>query len=227
MKKWQRATLAAVLAAATVGGVASVSAAVNAKPVTTRSVGQRTAFPARGSVARNIRIVETFLRDVLDEHHGDHAANYLTADAQFHAGTVGNFAGRATVAAVLASVVAGVPDLHANVQDIFGYGNEVVVRLVVTGTQQGPLLGIPATGRHLQWDAIDLYRLRGGKISQEWASEDLTAILNDTGTYKAPWIHLSAACSRTHARRASLAQRTHGDVVGATTPFARSRARAG
>jgi len=36
--------------------------------------------------------------------------------------------------------------------------------------------------------AIDLYRLKGGKISQEWASEDLTAILNDTGTYKAPWI---------------------------------------
>ena len=60
-------------------------------------------------------------------------------------------------------------------QDIFGHGNEVVVRLVVTGTQEGPLLGIPATGRHLQWDAIDLYRLKGGKISQESASE-VTAI---------------------------------------------------
>ena len=48
--------------------------------------------------------------------------------------------------------------------------------------------GFAAAGRHLQWDAIDLYRLKGGKISQEWASEDLTAILNDTGTYKAPWI---------------------------------------
>jgi predicted ester cyclase len=35
------------------------------------------------------------------------------------------------------------------VQDIFGHGDEVVVRLVVTGTQEGPLLGIPATGRHL------------------------------------------------------------------------------
>jgi hypothetical protein len=34
----------------------------------------------------------------------------------------------------------------------------------------------------------DLYRLKDGKISQEWASEDPTAILSDTGTYKAPWI---------------------------------------
>lgn len=74
-------------------------------------------------------------------------------------------------------------------RDIFGYGDEVMVRLVVTGTQKGPLLGIPASGRHVRWDAIDLYRLRGGKISVEWASEDLTAILYYTGAYKASWIH--------------------------------------
>ena len=174
MSKWQRVALTAALIAATAGGVTFAGVTANAKPATTQSA--------------NIRVVETFLQDVLDGHHGDHAASYLTKDAQFHAGTVGNFTGRATVAGVLAGIVAAIPDLHANVQDIFGHGDEVVVRLVVTGTQEGPLLGIPATGRHLQWDAIDLYRLKGGKISQEWASEDLTAILNDTGTFKAPWI---------------------------------------
>ena len=128
------------------------------------------------------------MQDVLDGHHGDHAVKYLAANMQWHSGTVGTVAGGNNVAGLMTTVVTSIPDLHANVQDIFGHGDEVVVRLVVTGTQEGPLLGIPATGRHLQWDAIDLYRLEGGKISQEWASEDLTAILNDTGTYKAPWI---------------------------------------
>jgi hypothetical protein len=56
-------------------------------------------------------------RTSLDGHHGDHAASYLTEGAQFHAGTVGNFAGRTTVAGVLAGIVAAIPDLHANVQD--------------------------------------------------------------------------------------------------------------
>jgi predicted ester cyclase len=180
MRKWQRVALTVALTAATAGGVALAGVAANAKPATQSH--------DRGPVGANVRVVETFLGDVLDGHHGDHAASYLTKDAQFHAGTVGDFTGRVTVAGVLASIVAAIPDLHADVQDIFGHGDEVVVRLVVTGTQEGPLLGIPATGRHLQWDAIDLYRLKGGKISQEWASEDLTAILNDTGTYKAPWI---------------------------------------
>ena len=30
--------------------------------------------------------------------------------------------------------------------------------------------------------------LSHGKISTIWAGDDWTAILNDTGTYKAPWI---------------------------------------
>ncbi len=187
MKKWKSVALAATLTAATAAGLAGAGVAANAQPATAQRAS-KPATPAHYGVAANIRVVEAFLQDVLNEHNGDHAANYMTADMQFHAGTVGSFTGRATVAAVLGSVVAAIPDLHATVQDIFGSGDEVVVRLVVTGTQEGPLLGIPASGRHVEWDAIDLYRLDDGKLSAEWASEDLTAILNDTGTYKAPWI---------------------------------------
>jgi predicted ester cyclase len=43
-------------------------------------------------------------------------------------------------------------------------------------------------GRRVRWDAVDIYRLRDGKISEEWAADDLTAILDAVGEYKAPWI---------------------------------------
>ena len=138
--------------------------------------------------AANKTLILRFLQDVLNEHQGDHAVRYLTEDVQFHAGTVGTITGRDNVAGLLTAVVTAIPDLHAELQDIRADGNEVVVRLVVSGTQTGALLGVPASGRHFQWDAIDLYRIEGGKISQEWAAEDFTAFLNDTGTYKAPWI---------------------------------------
>jgi predicted ester cyclase len=141
------------------------------------------------NVAANEKVVLAFIKDVLAEHHGDHAAGYFTPDAQFHAGTVGTITGNTNIGGALNGIVTAVPDLHPALQDIFGQGNEVVVRLIVTGTQSGNLLGIPASGRPLRWDAVDVYQLKGGKISQEWAAEDLTAILNDTGTYKAPWIH--------------------------------------
>ena len=43
-------------------------------------------------------------------------------------------------------------------------------------------------GSPVQWERVDVYRLNDGKISNIWAGDDWTAILNDTGTFKAPWI---------------------------------------
>ena len=107
---------------------------------------------------------------------------------QWYGGTVGTVSGRANVAGLFAGVVAAFPDAHVTIDDIFGQGNQVVVRVVVSGTQEGLILGIPASGRHVQWDGVDVYRLSDGKISNIWAGDDWTAILNDTGTFKAPWI---------------------------------------
>jgi len=181
MKKWQRAALGTALTLATAGGVTVVSTAANAQ-------GHSRPHGEAATVAANKRVVLAFMRDVLDGHHGDHAVRYLTPGMSWHSGTVGTVTGRDNVAGLMTTVVTSIPDLHADVKDIFGQHNEVVVRLVVTGTQKGPLLGVPASGRPVQWDAIDLYHLQNGKISEEWAGEDYVAFLNDTGTYKAPWI---------------------------------------
>src|SRR5690242_19654179 len=78
MRKFQSAALAAVLAAATALGLAAAGATASA---TTGAAGHATR-PASASrsvgVAANEREVRAFLRDVIDEHHGDHAGRYLT-----------------------------------------------------------------------------------------------------------------------------------------------------
>jgi len=186
MKKLQRIAVAAALAAAGLGAAGAAANAATAAP------GHRTeaAAPWGGgaSIRANERVVEAFLQDVINEHHGDHAADYLIPAMQWSGGTVGTVTGSANVAGLFASVVAAFPDAHITIDDIFGQGDQVVVRLVVSGTQQGAILGIPASGRHVQWDGVDVYRLSHGKISDIWAGDDWTAILYDTGTFKAPWI---------------------------------------
>jgi predicted ester cyclase len=187
MKKWQRAAAAAALAGATVAGVAGISVAAKANPVVTRPAAAQSGGRP-GCVSANIRVVETFLQDVLNDHHGDHASLYMTPGVTWSGGTVGTITGREDVAGLFAGVVSALPNVHAVIKDAFGQGDEVLVRLVVSGTQEGALLGIPATGRNVQWDALDVFRLNGGKISAIWAGDDWTAILYDTGTYTAPWI---------------------------------------
>jgi predicted ester cyclase len=190
MGKLQRIALGAALTATAAAGLGAASAAANAATAAPGHSTQEAAAARDGgaSVKANERVVEAFLQDVINEHHGDHAASYLNPGMQWSGGTVGTVTGRANAAGLFAGVVTAFPDAHITINDIFGQGDQVVVRVVVSGTQEGPILGIPASGRHVQWDGADVYRLSDGKISNIWAGDDWTAILNDTGTFKAPWI---------------------------------------
>jgi len=187
MRKLQRVAVTAALAAAALGVAGAAASAATAAPA--HRTQAATASPAHGAgLTGNERVVEAFLQDVINEHNGDHAINYLNPDMQWSGGTVGTVTGRANVAGLFAGVVAAFPDAHITINDIFGQRDQVVVRVVVSGTQEGAILGIPASGRPVQWDGVDVYRLSHGKISNIWAGDDWTAILNDTGTFKAPWI---------------------------------------
>jgi steroid delta-isomerase-like uncharacterized protein len=187
MRKLQRVAVTAALATVALGVAGAAASAATAAPA--HRTQAATASPAHGAgLTGNERVVEAFLQDVIDEHNGDHAINYLNPDMQWSGGTVGTVTGSANVAGLFAGVVAAFPDAHITINDIFAQGDQVVVRVVVSGTQEGAILGIPASGRFVQWDGVDVYRLSDGKISNIWAGDDWTAILNDTGTFKAPWI---------------------------------------
>jgi predicted ester cyclase len=47
---------------------------------------------------------------------------------------------------------------------------------------------MPATNRKVRWDAIDVYRINDdGKISEEWAADDMAAFASQLGAIKLPW----------------------------------------
>jgi predicted ester cyclase len=141
------------------------------------------------TVASNIELVRDYTRRVFNEHNPELAAEFVTPDVKWHGGTLGSIEGRDNLIALLRSFIGALPDLNAQEQDIVADRDTVAVRFVVEATHEGELLGIAPTGRPVRWDAVDVYRVRDGKISEEWAADDLTAILSAVGAYKAPWIN--------------------------------------
>jgi len=89
---------------------------------------------------------------------------------------------------LLRGFIGALPDLHAAEQDLIAAGETVAVRLVVDATHDGNLLGIPPTGRRLHWDAVDIYRFADGMIVEEWAADDMTAVVNQVATFTPPWL---------------------------------------
>jgi predicted ester cyclase len=140
------------------------------------------------SVRQNIEFVRDYVRRVFNEHNPEVSAEFVTPDVKWHGGSVGTIAGSENVVALLRGFISALPDLNAQEQDIIANEDTVAVRFVVEATHEGELFGIAPTGRRVRWDAVDVYRLRDGKISEEWAADDWTAILNAVGVYTAPWI---------------------------------------
>jgi steroid delta-isomerase-like uncharacterized protein len=69
------------------------------------------------------------------------------------------------------------PDITTTVEDIFGTGDRVAVRLTFTGTHTGEFQGIPATGRTITYSSNEIYRISGnGLIAEEWICSDIASL---------------------------------------------------
>jgi steroid delta-isomerase-like uncharacterized protein len=136
----------------------------------------------------NKRIVREFIEAAFNKHQPDKAGEYMTPDIKWHGGTLGTVEGRDNFVGLIGAIVTALPDLRNVELDIIAERDVVSVRAVVDGTHKGDLLGIPASGKHVTWDAIDNYRVVDGKIAEEWAADDLLAFVYGVGAYTPPWL---------------------------------------
>jgi steroid delta-isomerase-like uncharacterized protein len=69
------------------------------------------------------------------------------------------------------------PDLQAHIEDVVAAADKVAVRVRFRGTHSGEFLGIPATGRAVEYVSHEFYRIAGGLIAEEWICSDMATLL--------------------------------------------------
>ena len=74
-----------------------------------------------------------------------------------------------------------IPDLHCTIEDLLASGDKITARLLFTGTHKGEFMGHPATGKPVRFFAIDILRIRNGKIVEDWHLEDNLTLLEQLG----------------------------------------------
>ena len=139
-------------------------------------------------IETNKDLIREYTQVVFNDHNPERAAEFLAPEAKWHGGILGTVEGRDNIVGLLQGFIGALPDIDAVEQEMVAAGNSVWVRFVINATHQGDLLGIPATGRKVQWTAVDVYHLSEGKIIEEWAADDMLAILHDIGFVTPPWL---------------------------------------
>lgn len=103
----------------------------------------------------------------------------------WHGGSFGELRGLDQFKQLIGQFLTAFPDLRATVDDVMTSDDKVVARLTVTGTHQGDLMGIPATGKRATWTDINIYRVAGGKIVEEWFCGDYLGMMQQIGAVPA------------------------------------------
>jgi len=80
---------------------------------------------------------------------------------------------------------AAFPDLHVSLDDLLTDGDRFASRTTVTGTHTGDLMGLPATGKHISVEAVDIGRIENGQAHERWGGLNMYSMLTQLGVIPA------------------------------------------
>jgi len=82
--------------------------------------------------------------------------------------------------------LAAFPDIHMDAQDVIASGDKVVVRGRYTGTHRGDFMGMPATGKSIDVQLVDILRFGDdGLVREHWGVMDALAMMQQLGVVPA------------------------------------------
>jgi predicted ester cyclase len=73
------------------------------------------------------------------------------------------------------------PDLHDEIELIVAEGDLVAAHQRWTGTQEGEIFGVAATGKKIEFVSTAVLRCADGEIAEAWDVVDVAGILSELG----------------------------------------------
>jgi len=106
----------------------------------------------------------------------------LTDDFVEHEETPGLAPTKEGVLEFFRMYTAAFPDLRFDAQDVLTSGDKVVARVRITGTHRGEFMGMPATGKSIDVQAIDIVRFGDDGLAREhWGVFDAMTMMQQLG----------------------------------------------
>ena len=120
--------------------------------------------------------------DLLSAGDVDGFGDLLADDFVEHEETPGLAPTKDGVKAFFRMYLAAFPDLRMNAEDVLASGDKIVARVRATGTHQGEFMGMPATGRSIDVQLIDILRFGDdGLVHEHWGVFDALAMMQQLG----------------------------------------------
>jgi len=140
------------------------------------------------SIELNKIIIRKFIEDIINKRNFDILDEVCKEDAVWHFGNMGEIHGIKEFKRLNTKAGGAVifPDFQIIIDDMLAENNEVAVRYSVEATQKGEFMGVSATGKKVNWNAIVIFRMSDDKIKESWTCEDTLGLMNQIGVKQIP-----------------------------------------
>ena len=124
--------------------------------------------------------------ELLNAGDVDGFGDLLSDDFVEHEETPGLAPTKDGVKAFFRMYLAAFPDLRMDPVDVLPSGDKVVARVKATGTNTGEFMGMPATGKSVDVQLIDIMRFGDdGLVQEHWGVFDAMAMMQQLGVIPA------------------------------------------
>jgi steroid delta-isomerase-like uncharacterized protein len=90
-------------------------------------------------------------------------------------------ANREGVKQFFAMVRSAFPDLRMEVREMLADDDLVAVRVIATGTHEGEFMGMSSSGRRIEVQVFDIFRIRDGQVTEHWGLMDAMTMMQQLG----------------------------------------------
>jgi predicted SnoaL-like aldol condensation-catalyzing enzyme len=132
----------------------------------------------------NRKVVREFYEEVFQKHKLNAVDRFMHEDYMQHNPDVRQ--GKKGFVDFHKGFFSAIPDSCATINQMVAEGDLVFVYNTITGTHAGEgFLDYPPTGNKVNYDVVDMFRLRDGKLCEHWDVADTRALFSQVGAITA------------------------------------------
>ena len=138
------------------------------------------------SAASNAALIQRFYDEGWNGNDLDVYDELVTEDFVDHQAIPGLPPGRDGFKQLNVMFRSAFPDVRVDVDQIVAEDDKVACRWTSTGTHEGDLFGIPATGNQVKVTATVWYRVADGRLAEGWINRDDLGMMRQLGVIPSP-----------------------------------------
>ena len=138
------------------------------------------------TIERNKAAVDRYADEIWNKGNFAIFEEFVTPDCVVHHPMPGSKPGVEGLKAAILAYRTAFPDTKMTILHMVAEGEYVVDHWRMTGTHTGPMMGMPPTGRQVDYEGMKLQRMRDGKIAEFWSLPDALTMLQQLGLAPMP-----------------------------------------